>query len=433
MQLKSIVLHIGLWILPAVAIAQKEIKQDEVARIVKALSADDMQGRQIFTEGIEKASAFILNEFQKIGLDPMEGYEGYEQKFVVFSSIIDEASVRINGIKIDQTHALIQSEQSEILWDSPEDIKLINIKKEDDFRKRHTEISSEKGNHLVLVDPEHKEIFDKYRSYYSGPKILIEGNEKEHSNIFILSNVVSVSELEAHVLFQREEKVLKNIIGVIPGKAKRKDYVVFSAHYDHLGILPAVEGDSLANGADDNASGTTAVISLARYFANRPQPERTLVFVAFTAEEIGLVGSTYFSQRIDPASIVALINIEMIGTPSKFGANTAFLTGFDRSNLGTILQKNLQNSKFSIHPDPYPDFNLFYRSDNAALARVGVPAHTISSSQIDQDENYHTVNDEFENLNLSHLTTMIRGIAESVTSIINGKETPTRIDPSTVR
>lgn len=227
--------------------------------------------------------------------------------------------------------------------------------------------------------------------------------------------------------FEKEGMKLSNVIGVLEGTSKKEEWVVVSAHYDHLGILKPVAGDSIANGADDDASGVTAVLTLAKYFKEQKKHKRTIVFIAFTGEEKGLWGSTYFGTQIDPTNCVAGINIEMIGKDSKFGPKTAFLTGFDRSDFGKIIQKNLKGSDYTLHPDPYMNFNLFYRSDNASLARLGVPAHTFSTCPIDQDQYYHTVNDEVETLGIETITNTIQAIALGTASIINGNDTPTRV------
>lgn len=225
---------------------------------------------------------------------------------------------------------------------------------------------------------------------------------------------------------EENPRYLHNVVGMIRGSSKPEEYVVFSGHYDHIGIQPAVEEDSIANGADDDASGITAVILLANYFKQHP-PARSVIFAAFTAEEIGGFGSRYFSLQLAPEKIVAMFNIEMIGKESKFGRNSAFITGFERSDFGTILQKNLKASSFRFHPDPYPEQNLFYRSDNATLARLGVPAHTISTTQIDKDTLYHTVNDEVESLNMKNIADIVEAIAVSAKSIVGGEDTPARI------
>jgi Zn-dependent M28 family amino/carboxypeptidase len=227
--------------------------------------------------------------------------------------------------------------------------------------------------------------------------------------------------------FIKSNMKLSNIIGVLEGSSKKEEWVVISAHYDHLGILKSVAGDSIANGADDDASGVAAVLTLANYFKKKNNNERTIVFIAFTGEEMGLWGSSYFGTQINPEKCMAGINIEMIGKDSKFGPNTAFLTGFERSDFGKIIQHNLKGTGYALYPDPYRTFNLFYRSDNASLARLGVPAHTFSTCPIDTDIYYHTVDDEVETLKVQTITNTIYAIAKGTESIISGKDTPTRV------
>jgi Zn-dependent M28 family amino/carboxypeptidase len=213
----------------------------------------------------------------------------------------------------------------------------------------------------------------------------------------------------------------------LEGNEKKNEIVVISAHYDHLGKKSSGTGDLIYNGANDNASGVAAMIVLAEYFKKNKLNTRSILFVAFTAEEMGLVGSNYFGNTISPESIVAGINIEMIGKESPFGANTAWLTGFERSTFGKIIQKNLSSSKFKLYPDPYKDYNLFFRSDNASLARLGIPSHTFSTSPMDKDLDYHKVSDEPNTLNIQTITQTISAIAKGTESIISGKDTPTRI------
>jgi Zn-dependent M28 family amino/carboxypeptidase len=168
---------------------------------------------------------------------------------------------------------------------------------------------------------------------------------------------------------------------------------------------------------------------LAEYFKKRKNNARSLVFVAFTAEEIGGFGARYFSKQLDPKEIVAMFNIEMIGKEAKFGPKTAFITGYDKSDFGKLLQANLQGTEFKFEPDPYPEQNLFYRSDNATLALLGVPAHTISTDQIPTDKLYHSVDDEVSSLNVKNMTDVISAIAQSATGIVAGQQTPTRVAP----
>jgi Iap family predicted aminopeptidase len=101
--------------------------------------------------------------------------------------------------------------------------------------------------------------------------------------------------------------------------------------------------------------------------------------------------------------------------------------------MSTILQGNLSGSQFTFHPDPYPTQNLFYRSDNASLARKGVPAHTISTTQIDIDKTYHTPEDEISTLDLTNMAAIIKAIALSSKTIVEGKDTPSRVDTAQLR
>ncbi len=226
--------------------------------------------------------------------------------------------------------------------------------------------------------------------------------------------------------FKSQGLDLFNVIGFLKGRSKSKEIVVISAHYDHLGVNEKLKGDKIFNGANDNASGVTAVLSIAEYYSKKGTNERSLLFIAFTAEEMGLIGSKYFGTTIEPENYVAGINIEMIGKESPFGPNTAWLTGFEKTTFGKMIQKNLAGSEFQVFPDPYDRYNLFYRSDNAALAKLGIPAHTFSTSPMDKDSDYHKVTDEVSTLKPSTITTTIRAIIRGSESIIMGKDTPSR-------
>jgi Zn-dependent M28 family amino/carboxypeptidase len=229
------------------------------------------------------------------------------------------------------------------------------------------------------------------------------------------------------------EQKMANVVGILPGKSKKEEYVIFSGHYDHLGMVKPVNGDSIYNGANDDAAGITGVIMLAKYFATIKNNERTIVFAAFTAEEVGGFGSQYFSRQFEADKIIAMFNIEMIGTESKWGKNSAYITGYEKTDMGEIMEKDLEGTGFAFYPDPYPAQQLFYRSDNATLARLGVPAHTISTSKMDAEPHYHKVSDEVSTLDLANMTEIIKAIALSSNSIVAGKETPKRVKADELR
>lgn len=223
-----------------------------------------------------------------------------------------------------------------------------------------------------------------------------------------------------------KEITTSNILGMLEGKSKKDEFVIVSAHYDHIGMKKEGEGDLVFNGANDNASGVVGLLMLAKYLS-KVGTERSVLFACFTAEEMGLIGSTEFAKNIDANKFVAGINLEMIGKEPNTGPKTAWLTGFDRSDFGKIIQKNLEGTGYKLFPDPYLRFNLFFRSDNAPLARLGVPAHTFSTTPIDRDKDYHKVTDNPETLSIPVLTETIKAVAQGTKSIINGKDTPTRV------
>jgi len=293
---------------------------------------------------------------------------------------------------------------------------------------------------LILTDPKFTASV-KGRRGGGGSRLEVNDNQ---ALVYVIGNFGDVKSFSvnyaANVVLSPP---LFNVAGMIPGKSRPNEYVIFSGHYDHLGIVKGnriiekdtiingnkvvLDRDSIANGADDDASGTTAVLTLAKYFKKLNNNERTIIFVAFCAEEIGEFGSAHFAKTVDPAKVMAMFNIEMIGKASKWGRNSALITGFDKSTFGTILQKNLVGTNFTFYPDPYISQGLFSRSDNWSLAKVGVPAHTISTDQIDSDKLYHTVKDEYASLDVANITAAIKAIALSSRTIISGEDTPTRV------
>jgi Zn-dependent M28 family amino/carboxypeptidase len=289
-----------------------------------------------------------------------------------------------------------------------------------------------------LLDPAHEEVFKRYQHYFGqGINKLSQGDENKPTGGIIVIALTSttaeqVKSLKVSGVNNISKNELTNVVAVLPGKTKPEEIVLYSAHYDHLGLTNA-QGDNIYNGADDDASGTAAIINLAQYYAKQGNNARTLMFSAFSAEEIGGFGSRYFSTQIAPESITAMINIEMIGKPSKFGAGTVWMTGMERSNLGEQLNNVLAESGNKIYKDPYPEQGLFYRSDNATLARLGVPAHSFSSTQLDKDQHYHQVSDDLASLDLSSLQKVIAALATATQPLVDGTITPSRIDKNLVK
>jgi len=409
----------------------KIITKAYVDNLIKTLSSDEMQGRATFSPGIDKAATFIEGEFKKIGLKPLSGASGYRQTFYKYQLSPLTNQVTVDGKTIAPENTLVLSNTAEkVSFNQANSDGWIKLDANKPFKAQLRSILNSKKRQLVLVDPKFAADFNLMKGYFAKGAAMDEkemNQANSPASILVLAADTAIKTFDVALQYSLKKLPLFNVAGMIPGKSKAKELVVFSGHYDHLGFLPAVGQDSIANGADDDASGTTAMIALAKYYRSLNNNERTLIFVAFTAEEIGGYGARYFSQQLNPDEVTAMFNIEMIGKASKFGKNTAFITGFEKSDFGKILQKNLAGTAFTFHPDPYTEQNLFYRSDNATLAALGVPAHTISTDQIDIDKLYHSVKDEYSSLDTENILSVIRALALSARSIVKGTDTPMRI------
>jgi hypothetical protein len=211
-----------------------------------------------------------------------------------------------------------------------------------------------------------------------------------------------------------------NVVGVLEGgDAKLKNEIVLvDAHFDHLGIGLAINGDSIYNGADDDASGVTAVLEIARQLASGPAPKRTVLFVATTGEEMGLFGTRWFIDHpvIPLAQFVANMEIEMIGRPDSLagGPGKAWLTGFERSNMG----EQLAAAGIPIVADKRPTQHFFERSDNIAFARIGIVAHTLSTYNLHLD--YHQPTDDVKGIDVEHMAAVINAGARAVRLLADG-------------
>ena len=406
----------------------KYLNKSETERIEKFLSSDALEGRKVYSKGIELAADFIANEFKQNGLKTWGNSDSYLQSFSKMNAKFISASGNFDGTTIDTKNIIVITAQEKLAVNENSGYELAKINKEDNLMTSVRKFMNAGKNYLVLVDESFAQNFGRLVQLKSNI------NENQKSLVFVLSNNAP-TKFTIEATHQIEKLPLANVVGVIPGKSLPNEYVIFSGHYDHLGIngKRAVNGDSIYNGANDDAAGTTAMIMLSKYFAALGNNERTIIFAAFTAEEAGGFGAQYFSKQFDPLQVKAMFNIEMIGTESKWGKNSAYITGYEKTDMGAILQKNLEGTEFTFYPDPYTDQNLFYRSDNATLARLGVPAHTISTSKMDSEPNYHKPSDQFETLDIDNMTEIIKAIAKSARSIISGKDTPSRVDATQLK
>jgi len=213
-----------------------------------------------------------------------------------------------------------------------------------------------------------------------------------------------------------------NAIAILRGTTAPNEVILLTAHLDHLGIGPAnATGDTNYNGADDDASGTTAVLALAHILATGPRPRRTIVFALFGSEELGGYGNRAFLAHppVPLTNIVANLEFEMIGRPDPaVPTGTLWLTGYDRSNLGPELAKHGAH----LVNDPHPKQSFFQRSDNYALAQQGIIAHTVSSYGLHKD--YHQPSDEISTIDFTHMTNAIASMIDPIRWLANSNWKP---------
>ncbi len=411
----------------------KIVTEKEVERIERKLASNEMRGRKTFSPEIDSAAAFISSEFKKAGLQTFNNSGSYLQQFSLVKSKTLSSNTLLDGVELNPQNLAVSSNQIPLLINENSGYEIIFIKPGEKLIKEAFKLSQSGKNMIVLVDSSYAAEFSKLSF---GRRAVM---KKNNSVIFLLTSQIP-KKFSIEIKLENTEQHLANVIGVLRGKnlkakgdIQNEDIVVFAAHYDHIGVGKPVNGDSIYNGANDDASGTTAVIMLAKYLKQLNNNERTIVFVAFTAEEIGGYGSQYFSKQLNADKVVAMFNIEMIGTESKWGKNSAYITGYEKTDMGEIMNHDLKNSQFTFYPDPYPDQQLFYRSDNATLAALGVPAHTISTSKMDSEPNYHKQSDSIETLDLKNMTEIIKAIAISSKSIVAGEATPSRVKVSDLR
>ena len=214
-----------------------------------------------------------------------------------------------------------------------------------------------------------------------------------------------------------EDASTVNAIGWLEGSDSAAGVIMISAHLDHLGVVDGV----LMPGANDDASGTAAVLELAHALAAGPQPKRSILFVAYGAEEIGLLGSQYFGEHppVPLDRIVANLEIEMIGKQDpNLPAGVMMMTGFDRSDFGPLMKAR----GALVTADPYPEQQFFQRSDNYALALKGIVAHTISGWAT--IPTYHSAEDTIANLDIGFMTAAIQSLVEPLRALADGAFTP---------
>ncbi|WP_136465108.1 M28 family metallopeptidase [Flagellimonas onchidii] len=219
------------------------------------------------------------------------------------------------------------------------------------------------------------------------------------------------------------KKTSYNVVGVVEGNDPdlKKEYIVIGAHYDHIGTIAPENGDFIANGANDNASGTTTVMELARYFGTKKNNKRSLIFALFSAEEKGLLGSEHLAKKMkeQDLNLYTMLNFEMTGVPLKGKDYFVYITGYDNSNLAEVSNTYAKENLVGFLPTA-KEYNLFQRSDNYPFHKqFGVPSHTYCTFDFTNFAHYHKVGDEVDLMDFGHMAAFVNKIIPVLEGIAN--------------
>jgi peptidase M28-like protein len=394
------------------------INDKNVKDILTYLASDKLRGRANYSKEQWDAADFIAKKFEAYGLLPFPGFQNYFQPFAPRTKeVLFKNNLRWNGRKMShQSYLDFSSSLSTrktglanyrvIRTDSLTDSSLVQHWMDTTnvliWIKRNSEASDTLPSSSLIVP-------------YASPRneILVVAAPDEPTSMHLVPNK------------SFSDAVLYNVVGILPGRSKTSEAIIFSAHYDHIDSDPSGNSFGIFNGANDNASGTTAVLELARYFSKRNDNERTIIFCLFAGEELGLLGSERFATLVSRENVKAVINIEMIGKTNATGKERFFVTGSGFSDLERIITKNLEGEKVQSALRKSDPAHLFQRSDNYPFYQKGIVAHSIMCSD-DNDPCYHQTCDTSEGIDFTNMTSIIKAIAKACRTLISGEDTPKR-------
>ncbi len=385
--------------------------------------------------------------FQGLGLATFGGDEDFLQEFTVFARQTHALSVALGGVAIPEVRMAASLSSERISWTDQDSVSVVGVGPGSDPMKTWLIWRGATGKIMLLVDRALGDRFSDVARRVSEPVTELALEEGRDMVVVLAPEGVDVSgrggggvpPFRVQGSTRVDTYPMANVVGLLPGR-RADEIVVFSASRSHV-------------------SGTATVLELARYFASRSTPERTLVFVVYAErftvapnavltgadarpttnqalEPLGPpadFGAAHFALSVDPEKVVALVHVDRVGEGAEGGtaddgAATAWITGFDHSTLGTILQTAQAVPDAHFGPDPYPWFNLFELLGNAPMAARGVPAHAIGTSPVAETDTWFPDVNAPERLDSAHMARVIRALAVGMLPIVSGEATPTRLE-----
>lgn len=430
--------------------ALAEITEKDVTAAIVFLSSDELGGRDTPSPGLTVASSYIAARFQAAGLEGGADDGSFYQVHEIATTMVPREGITatVNGKSISHFGLLYAGVEA---VEFKGEIKQVSHNDENWRKEKYDgavyftpapvtgprdipnlirQLSALRRNGatavLLQVDEDNPLVGEAGRALE--PRMV---NPRMGSGSSLTTLLVPKTDMDGEVVLnlppQKSGKAeVRNVIGVLKGSDTElsEEAIIFSAHLDHVG-RDARLPDPIFNGADDDASGCTAVCELAdAYGALRIAPKRTVIFMTFWGEERGLLGSRHYANNPEwpLEKTIANINIEMVGRPEPGAHEKAWMTGWYASDLGELM--NQGSDRIGVRIFEHPKFSemLYRASDNASFVDKGVIAHSFSAGSLHDD--YHQPSDEWERLNLRHMTKVIQGLFMGSLPIANGDVTP---------
>jgi hypothetical protein len=453
---------------------------------VAYLASDELMGRDTPSPGLEKAATYLARAFERYGLEPGGDGDSYLQRFPLYRTRVEDAETHFTWTsgettgawrygtdffviptKVDTAtgrafYAGLPSALSDGLpADAEGGIVFFSIPgaptetaswdKEAAQAVAHAQQAGAASVVFLLNDEVSDAEVAKLNHAMAGrsrlplPLSAVVLREQAAEALFAAAGVdlnatrhalpdglpVAVGRVDFQVSLRDDEHHPANVVAVLPGSdpTLRDSYIVFSAHYDHVGVgQPDATGDAIYNGADDNASGTAALLELAQAFASLPsRPARSLVFLAVSGEEKGLLGSAHFADHptVPGDQIVANINMDMIG---RNAPDSVTAIGQEYTSMGAVAQRTAAEHPdlgLVVAYDEHPEERHFYRSDHFNFVRKGIPAIFFNAGT---HEDYHQASDELSNLDVDKTGRVTRLIYYVAAAVASDPDAPTWTD-----
>ena len=405
------------------------ITTQRVKDAISFLASDELMGRDSPSPGLEQAAAYLAARFTKAGLVPPGQGKDLFHRYTLEGLRLDPAALEVAVHAADGTVTKLEPGRdvrylraSGAFASEAGEVESLTL---DEFLGQRRQRGAVRARKPILVQVPADSLF--WKNAEAAKDVLGRGGRGEAPILLVRAGVLPEGAIRAAVRIPEPATVsiaLTNVVGVLPGTTRQDEIVLVSAHYDHVGVQAPVNGDAIYNGADDDATGTTAVLRLAEAFSQRKERlPRTLAFVCFSAEEKGLRGSRAFAGAppFPLAQVAVNLNLEMLGRPEAGKERKAWVTGRKLSDFESILQPALARAGVDVLEFPMERM-LFSASDNYSFASKGVVAHSISAGTLHAD--YHQPGDEVDKLDLEHMTAVISGIYEGVVEFATRAEKP---------